>query len=313
MNTRLVSLINMLCTLTPCSLGQAATDGAIEGCEKRLGVRFPSQLKAWLKTFNGMRAPPGNFYGISPNCEGDCIEEMMESDFPDYRSRKWIPVAGDGCGNHYVIPYGADVAPILFVATTSCHDAAAYVVASDLEHFLELVFEHEIRICKGDLGAFTPDWPFDEQFVRERDPQIARFNSVPLPWETKNRKPSSSKVKIQGQRKSIKTADAATTLSRAVIALLQEIDKDARCRILGKATEAAFRRVEKRQQYVIPDDLRTWLLHFNGVQIGTSGLLGVETWDNDDLNMEEIVSIRYTDIGRQHLWPIATDSPGVTT
>ncbi len=105
MNTRLVSLINMLCTLTPCSLGQAATDALLKVARNVLECDF-HPFESVAKDFQRNARAAGNFYGISPTVKAIALREMMESDFPDYRSRKWIPVAGDGCGNHYVFHMG---------------------------------------------------------------------------------------------------------------------------------------------------------------------------------------------------------------
>src|SRR5581483_128991 len=96
--------------------------------------------------------------------------------FPSWKVRKWVPVAGDGCGNYYVIPtqgeYGSGY-PVLFIDTSSTSDAPSFVVSSDIGHFLVALLEKE-------LGA--AGWPFNENYVTKADPRITDFSHVPMPW-----------------------------------------------------------------------------------------------------------------------------------
>ena len=65
-----------------------------------------------------------------------------------WRDRGWLPVAGDGCGNQYVL----------------VSHGIAYVVASDLWTFLRFLLLRET----GD-GR----WPFDRRAVIAADPELA--------------------------------------------------------------------------------------------------------------------------------------------
>ncbi len=148
-------------------------------CERfaiRTGITMPSDLQEWLKITNGPCVGPGGFYGIRPTCPFLDIESRMQI-FPNWYTTKWLPIAGDGCGNYFVMPtlreYG-DSHPIVFVDTTNSSSSPLYVVSSDLDHFIIATLEEE-------LGA--TDWPFSRNFVINFDPDILKCSGVALPWE----------------------------------------------------------------------------------------------------------------------------------
>ena len=144
-------------------------------CEVRTGLRLPPDVREWLALANGPCVGPGGLYGILPARESLGFEEVINL-FPSWRRNRWLPVAGDGCGDHYVIPtqqeYGVGY-PVVFVDVHSSEDVPAYIVASDIGHFLNALLEEEL----GKRG-----WPFNEQYVCRTDPDIQRFTGVPLPW-----------------------------------------------------------------------------------------------------------------------------------
>jgi len=98
--------------------------------------------------------------------------------FPEWRQNGWVPVAGDGCGNYYVLMSNekhGENSPVIFVDTLSESDSGAYVVASSLFHFLRFYLEADID---------RTGWPFDEAYVVGRDPAIMNFHDFELPWAT---------------------------------------------------------------------------------------------------------------------------------
>lgn len=144
--------------------------------EGRTGITLPPMMRRWLMLTNGPCVGPGGFYGIRP-MRSDLDIEGRIALFPEWRNRKWIPVAGDGCGNDYIMPtqneFGTGL-PIIFVDTTISPDVPIYVVASDLEHFLLGILQKEMGV-KG--------WPFDPNHVLEFDPQITNCRDIKLPWD----------------------------------------------------------------------------------------------------------------------------------
>jgi hypothetical protein len=69
--------------------------------EQELGFRIPLAYRTWLSLCNGVIATP----------------ELLDVAFilslhPQWRRARWIPIAGDGCGNQYVLD-----------ATTAAYDS----------------------------------------------------------------------------------------------------------------------------------------------------------------------------------------------
>jgi cell wall assembly regulator SMI1 len=157
------------------TLPEGCSDADLTGFEERTKISIPADLRTWLKVSNGPCVGPGGLFGIRPNRAYLCIESRLDI-FPSWKTKKWIPVAGDGCGNYYLIPtlndYGKGF-PVVFVDTIASPDSPAYIVSSDIGHFLVSLLEQE-------LGA--GDWPFNEKSVVQHDPNILKFKCVKLPW-----------------------------------------------------------------------------------------------------------------------------------
>lgn len=151
-------------------------DGGLEGFLLRTGIQIPADMANWLRITNGACVGPGGLFGIRPPRKFLDIERVLKS-YPDWQAKKWLPVAGDGCGNYYVMPTNGEFGngyPIVFIDTIASQEKPAYIVASDLEHFLIFLLESE-------LGNGT--WPFDERAVAAEDPTMTKFTGIPLPWE----------------------------------------------------------------------------------------------------------------------------------
>ena len=144
----------------------------------RTGIALPDELREWLKLSNGPCVGPGGLYGIETYRKHLDIE-MYLALFPSWRTKGWIPIAGDGCGNHYVVAtrqeYGEGF-PVLFVDCGNDPESPAFIAASSIGHFLKFLLEKELRVSGG---------PFDEVRVVQADPEIRRFQGVAPPWEDK--------------------------------------------------------------------------------------------------------------------------------
>lgn len=155
-----------------------ASDEQLSRLEHQLGYPLPPSMAAWLSLCNGIVAGPGGLYGVATDEDFLNINSIL-SLYPDWRDRKWLPVAGDGTGNHYVLDASRnylDGDAIYFVDASENAHALAYVVASDLRGFLTFLLDREL----GRQG-----WPFDANYVLGRDPGIARVTCQDLlPWST---------------------------------------------------------------------------------------------------------------------------------
>jgi len=157
------------------ALPSGTTDEVINGAQTAMGVRFPESFREWLKISNGPCVGPGGMFGVQTQRRSLDIEELLTI-YPEWRTQ-WIPVAGDGCGNYYVMPTATDAGiepPVIFFDTTESTKKPAYVVASSLPHFLVFLFEEE-------LGESY--WPFRKERVLAVDPDLKPYKDVPLPWD----------------------------------------------------------------------------------------------------------------------------------
>jgi hypothetical protein len=157
----------------------AVDDVAIDAFEKRGGTRVPQALRQWLHVVSGAAVGPGGLFGISTPRKSLDLEALLAI-YPEWQVKQWLPVAGDGNGNYYVLDAGRVDGrnPILFVDTHDDATEPAYMVASELWHFLRFLLRKE---C-GESG-----WPFERDEVIGEDPGIATFDDVPLPWQESRR------------------------------------------------------------------------------------------------------------------------------
>jgi hypothetical protein len=159
------------------------------------GMEFPLVYQEWLSICNGIYGRCINtIHGIAT------INESLGI-FPHWVSKKWFPIADDGCGDYYVIvPTNINnktYYPVVFldhehIDSKDVCDQISYIVSSDFELFLiffleEILFTIDIMFIKGYANKFDeiiPSfwWPFDRETVIQRDPDIILFN-LPLPWE----------------------------------------------------------------------------------------------------------------------------------
>lgn len=143
--------------------------------EERTGIKLPTVLGSWLNMTNGPCVGPGGFYGIHPFRSCLDIEELWTR-HPIWKKSRWIPVAGDGCGNHYIMPtqneFGCGY-PVVFVDVGVSVNLLSYIVASNLEHFIAGILRKELD---------HTGWPFTRDETIAFDPRISEFHSIKYPW-----------------------------------------------------------------------------------------------------------------------------------
>jgi hypothetical protein len=158
-------------------------------------TEIPLPYLKWLSICDGISGACINtLYGI------ETINELLNL-FPYWALKKWFPIAGDGCGDYYVVvPTNINNKihyPVIFLdhehpLSVDVCDQVTCIVSSDFELFLiffleEILFTIDIMLVKGYADNFEEEipsfwWPFDRETVIEKDPDIMLFN-LPLPWE----------------------------------------------------------------------------------------------------------------------------------
>jgi hypothetical protein len=151
-----------------------ATQELVSGFTQRTGLVLPATLCDWLAVVNGSRIGPGGVLGIRSD-DPACDIEAFWNVYPGWRTNGWIPIAGDGCGNFYVVLANVQLSPVYFVEAVADDRTLAYVVASGIWEFLRFLF-------KSDLGETA--WPFQRDFVIQHDPLIMETTGAPLPWNS---------------------------------------------------------------------------------------------------------------------------------
>lgn len=147
----------------------------IRAIEKQDGIALPDVVVDWLSACNGPYIGNCTFTGLD-RVDALDIRELAGL-YPGWTSRKWTPVAADGCGNYYVL-FGHPLGwPVGFVDTGDDPDVVTYLVASDLRKFILAVLSDEAE----DEGL----WPFDKAHMLKSDPDLVKFgDAAPLPWDT---------------------------------------------------------------------------------------------------------------------------------
>ncbi|WP_433789815.1 BTAD domain-containing putative transcriptional regulator [Actinoplanes sp. CA-252034] len=143
---------------------RGATEDEIAQIGGRFPMPLPSSYVSWLRVCNGAAIGPGGVFGT-----GDALERLDQ--FGGWSQRGWIPIAGDGCGNVYVVD--AESGAVYFIDAAEGDDYS-YRVAGDVPHFVRFLLERD---------AGRRGWPFDARYVTGIDPGIhdAGPESL-LPW-----------------------------------------------------------------------------------------------------------------------------------
>ena len=153
-----------------------ASDEQLARLRESLGFDPPAVLVDWLRVCNGVIAGPGGLYGAEPPEDFLAIGGVLEL-HPGWRENRWIPVAGDGTGNQYVLDttrQHLDHDAVYFVDVMEDPDALGYVAGSSLGRFLHF-------LLRSDLGDRR--WPFKEEYVSAEDPELLAVEpNILLPW-----------------------------------------------------------------------------------------------------------------------------------
>jgi cell wall assembly regulator SMI1 len=150
-----------------------ASEAELADLARRTQTSLPDDLTAWLQVCKGEAVGPGGVFGTRPDEDHLDIAAHLAL-HPQWRSNGWLPVAGDGSGNCYVLLTTDPLAGfVAFVDTADDPTRLAYLVATNLWQFLLFLFKYEL----GQSG-----WPFNPQAVLAEDPNLAQAPTDLLPW-----------------------------------------------------------------------------------------------------------------------------------
>lgn len=81
---------------------RGADPAEIDSLQARVGCGIPPVLRAWLSVCRGAGIGPGGVFGSRPDNPYLDMAQRRDS-FSEWAEQGWLPVAGDGCGNCYVL------------------------------------------------------------------------------------------------------------------------------------------------------------------------------------------------------------------
>jgi hypothetical protein len=111
---------------------RGAGTAELDDLQARLGRGLPPPLRAWLSICRGARIGPGGVFGPRPDVPSLDMARRRDL-FPQWAGSGWLPVAGDGCGNCYVLTENGTVC---FVDTMKDPGRIDRQVAGDLLSFM---------------------------------------------------------------------------------------------------------------------------------------------------------------------------------
>jgi SMI1 / KNR4 family (SUKH-1) len=115
----------------------------------RLGRSLPPVLRSWLSICRGAAIGPGGVFGQRP--DRPFLDMVRIRDlFAEWQSLGWLPVAGDGCGNYYVL---AEDGTVGFVEPMNDPGRLERQVSADLLSFMtDLLSADQVPSPLTDLG-----------------------------------------------------------------------------------------------------------------------------------------------------------------
>jgi len=111
---------------------RGASQPEIDSLQAKLGCAIPPTLRAWLSVCRRAGIGPGGVFGPRPDRPYLDMAQRRDA-FPAWAEQGWLPVAGDGCGNCYVLTADSTVS---FVDTMKDPGRIDRQVADDLLSFM---------------------------------------------------------------------------------------------------------------------------------------------------------------------------------
>lgn len=148
--------------------------------ENRYGISLDHNFKEWLSISNGSHAGGGGFYGIGHSKDSIQLNFVVH---PYWILSQWVPVAGDGFGNTYLIDCSRTSIRgfVFFIDSHNNASKITYYVASNFWMFMYLMLVGESDNYP-DENEYEDLWPFNKDFVLSIDPAIKNAPYDLLPW-----------------------------------------------------------------------------------------------------------------------------------
>jgi len=144
-----MSIENMTTTierLLDKDLGDGASMDAIQTAERELGVKFPNDYEAYLRTYGWARLIYDELYGIGdsvPSHLNLTMNTLRErTDFRPCLPNHLVPVMPDGAGNHYCLDLSkteSGACPVVFWDHDEAEDQTPRIVGKS---FSDWIVEH---------------------------------------------------------------------------------------------------------------------------------------------------------------------------
>ncbi|WP_328991299.1 SMI1/KNR4 family protein [Kribbella sp. NBC_01245] len=112
---------------------RGATARELVELEARLGRALPAELVEFLGICRGAVIGPGGVFGHRPD-KSYVDLPAVRTLYPEWQAGDWLPIAGDGCGNYYMLLADGAVG---FVDTMADPGVIEEVAAPDLFTFIE--------------------------------------------------------------------------------------------------------------------------------------------------------------------------------
>ncbi len=184
MHDRQIQIINLLAReelIAPWGLPAGPLDTDLQEFEANYGMRIGGDLVDWFSLVNGAGCGGQYFLGLPRAGKKPRYCSLEERLLPEWIDRKWLPIAADGCGNHYLVDLTVatpERTVVFFNETIIDACEKQYAVASNIWIFSELFALYEIN-----FDPHVDQWPFDRDLTLKRDPAMAKVRSAPLPWQ----------------------------------------------------------------------------------------------------------------------------------
>jgi hypothetical protein len=159
---------------SPTAAPSAEAESKRRKYEAALGFPFSPQLAHWSDRFGADMFGPEGLSHVEDDDEGQGVIARTTA-HPEWVGQGWVPIAGDWCGNYYVVDTKQPSEPVYFIDSFEDVGVPTYVAASSLKRFVELFSKH-------DQGKLSFHWPFAKSESLALDPELEKIDAT-MPWD----------------------------------------------------------------------------------------------------------------------------------
>ncbi len=159
-----------------------ATPAELARLRRDLTFTPPPELESWLTLCRGCEVQaPSIVHLLGTRARHFDIAKAL---LPEWIANRWIPIADDGCGQHYVLIADRAPAPVAFFEAHA-PERPEYLVASSLPVFLDLAIqeaEASPALSLDEPECVDPVW-FSRDKLLIADPAAAAIMDIPFAWQ----------------------------------------------------------------------------------------------------------------------------------